>query len=219
MTTHTDPTPTYDVRRRLAVVAGSVIAAIVLWYFVFVFPYGIFWVKMAIATPILAAISLSQIRPRAEDFRAIRGRHILIGVGSAILLYGVFFLGNIVISWIIPGSHRMVASVYATGRALPHWAIALLLLFVTSPAEEIYWHRFVQRTLGDRFGRKAAFAATVGLYTLVHVVTLNPALMLAAFTAGLVWGYIYYREGTIIPTVISHALWATTIFVLLPVGS
>jgi uncharacterized protein len=217
--THTSSVSSNLLRRRLTVLALSVAAALILWYFVFVFPAGIFWVKMAIATPILAAISISQIIPRKEDFLSIRLRHIVIGVGSAVLLYAVFYAGNIVLTLILPGSHHMVASVYATGRSLPHWAIALLLLFVTSPAEEIYWHRFVQRTLGDRFGRLPAFFATVSLYTLVHVVTLNPALVLAAFAAGLVWGYIYYREGSIVPTVISHALWATTIFVLLPVGS
>lgn len=217
--TQTSAVSSKQLHRRLVVLAVSLIAAIILWYFVFVFPYGIFWVKMAIATPILAAISISQLIPRKEDFLSIRMRHIVIGVGSAALLYGVFYIGNIILALVLPGSHHMVATVYATGRALPHWAIALLLLFVTSPAEEIYWHRFVQRTLGDRFGRLPAFFATVSLYTLVHIVTLNPALVLAAFVAGLVWGYIYYREGSIVPTVISHALWATTIFVLLPVGS
>ncbi len=206
-------------RRRLAALAASLVVAIVLWYIVFDFPKGIFWVKMAVATPILAAISLTQIVPRRKDFRAFRPRHLLIGIGSAALLYGIFYAGNILLPLFVPKSHSMVASVYATGRALPHWAVALLLLFVTSPAEEIYWRRFVQRTLGEHYGRLPAFFATAGFYTLVHVVTLNPALIIAAFAAGSTWGLIYYREGNIAPTVISHALWATTIFVLLPVGT
>ncbi|HUX12996.1 MAG TPA: type II CAAX endopeptidase family protein [Spirochaetia bacterium] len=206
-----------DLRRRLFVAGLSVLAALLLWYFVFVFPYGKFWIKMAIATPILAAVSISQIVPRREDFRSIRLRHIIIGVGSAVFLYGVFFVGKQILAWIMPGSHGMIASVYATGQAIPLWIVALLLLFVTSPAEEIYWRRFIQRTLGDRFGRLPAFFVTVGLYTLVHVVTLNPALILAAFVAGSVWGLIFYYEQSIVPTLISHALWATTIFVILPV--
>jgi hypothetical protein len=204
-------------RRRLIVAGISFLAAVVLWYIVFVLPYGKFWIKMAIATPILAAISISQIVPRKEDFRNIRLRHVVIGVGSAIVLYGIFFVGKMLLAWILPGSHSMIASVYATGQGIPSWVIALLLLFITSPAEEIYWRRFMQRTLTDRFGRFPAFIMTVGLYTLVHVVTLNPALVLAAFVAGFVWGLIYYYEQSIVPTIISHALWATTIFVLLPV--
>ena len=206
-------------RRRLAVLAASIVVAIALWYIVFDFPKGIFWAKMAVATPILAAFSLVQIVPQRKDFRAFRPRQMLIGIGSAVLLYGIFYVGNILLRLLVPESRFMVASVYATGRALPQWAVALLLLFVTSPAEEIYWHRFVQRTLGDRWGRLPAFFATAGLYTLVHVVTLNPALIIAAFVAGSTWGFVYYREGSIVPTVISHALWATTIFVLLPVGT
>ncbi len=211
--------PQMESRRRLAVLAASLVVAAVLWYFVFDFPRGIFWVKMAVATPILAAISLTQIVPRRKDFRALRPRHLLIGTGSAALLYGIFYAGNVLLPLLLPESHRMVASVYATGRALPHWAVALLLIFVTSPAEEIYWRRFVQRTLGERWGRLPAFFATTGFYTLVHVVTLNPALIIAAFVAGSMWGLVYYREGSIAPTIISHALWATTIFVLLPVGT
>ncbi len=206
-----------DLRRRLIVAGVSLLATLLLWYFVFVLPYGKFWIKMAVATPILAAVSLSQIVPRKEDFRAIRLRHVVIGVGSAVFLYAVFFVGKQILAWIMPGSHSMIASVYATGQSIPLWIVALLLLFITSPAEEIYWRRFIQRTLGDRFGKLPAFFVTVGLYTLVHVVTLNPALVLAAFVAGFVWGLIYYYEQSIVPTVISHALWATTIFVILPV--
>jgi CAAX protease family protein len=206
-------------RWRLAALAASLVVAAVLWYFVFDFPRGIFWVKMAVATPILAAISLTQIVRRRKNFRAFRPRHLLVGAGSAAVLYGIFYAGNVLLPLLLPQSHRMVASVYATGRALPHWAVALLLLFVTSPAEEIYWRRFVQRTLGERWGRLPALFATAGLYTLVHVVTLNPALIIAAFVAGSMWGLLYYREGSIAPTIISHALWATTIFVLLPVGA
>ena len=93
--------------------------AIVLWYIVFDFPKGIFWAKMAVATPILAAISLTQIVPRRKDFRAFRPRHLLIGIGSAAFLYGIFYAGNILLPLLVPESHRMVASVYATGRALP----------------------------------------------------------------------------------------------------
>ena len=205
--------------RHLAALAASLAAAIVLWYFVFDFPRGIFWAKMAVATPLLAAVSLTQILPRRQGFRALRPRHLLIGIGSAAFLYGIFYAGNILLRILLPGSSHMVASVYATGGGLPQWVVALLLLFVTSPAEEIYWHRFVQRTLGERYGRLPAFFATAGLYTLVHVVTLNPALIIAAFVAGVTWGFLFYREGSIAPTVISHALWATTIFVLLPVGT
>jgi len=208
---------TGSARRRLYIAAGSFVLAVILWYIVFVLPYGKFWIKMAIATPILATISLWQIKPRWADIAAIRIRHVVIGVGSAIFLYGVFYVGKIILAWILPGSNHMIASVYSTGQGIPMWIISLLLLFLTSPAEELYWRRFIQQTIGERWGRFPAFLITVGLYTLVHVVTLNPALIMAAFVAGFVWGLIYYYEQSIIPTVISHALWATTIFVLLPV--
>jgi membrane protease YdiL (CAAX protease family) len=84
------------------------------------------------------------------------------------------------------------------------------------PAEEIYWHGFVQRRLTGRYGATVGVLATAVVYTLVHVVSLNFMLVAAAGVCGLYWGLLFQREKNLIPLIISHALWDFLIFVLFP---
>ncbi|MEK6655039.1 MAG: CPBP family glutamic-type intramembrane protease [Thermodesulfobacteriota bacterium] len=51
---------------------------------------------------------------------------------------------------------------------------------------------------------------------MVHAVSLNPMLILAAGVCGLYWGLLYQREQNLIPLIISHSLWDLLIFVLFP---
>lgn len=204
-------------RRELLVALISIPVVLALWYLVFDAPFSRFWIKMAIATPILAAISLSQWRWGGGARSRRRMRFVIIGLATAVGLYLLFLLGNVLLTSLFPGTATSISSVYATGEGIPSWVIALLLLFVTSPAEEIYWRGFIQRIATQRCGRLAGVILTTALYTGVHVVTLNLPLVLAAFTAGLVWALTYYFEANVVPSLISHALWATTSFVILPV--
>jgi len=54
------------------------------------------------------------------------------------------------------------------------------------------------------------------LYGFVHIWAFNLSLLLAALTAGLFWGILYMREKSLVPVIISHSLWSSTIFVFLP---
>ena len=47
--------------------------------------------------------------------------------------------------------------------------MALVLLFITSPAEEVFWRGFVQRWFMHRFGGKAGWLLAVCVYAGVHV--------------------------------------------------
>ncbi len=94
--------------------------------------------------------------------------------------------------------------------------IGLLLLLVMGPAEEIYWHGFVQRRLTGRYGATVGVLAAAVVYTLVHVVSLNFMLVAAAGVCGLYWGLLFQRKKNLIPLIISHALWDFLIFVLFP---
>ncbi len=53
-------------------------------------------------------------------------------------------------------------------------------------------------------------------HALAHIWTLNLSLMLAAFTGGLVWGWIFLVERSLVPVILSHSLWSALIFVALP---
>jgi len=211
------PRETEGERKAARVALFSLPVALAFWYIIFVLPFSNFWPKMAVATILLAATSVIASRHLLGELFAVRPRHIVIGVASAVFLYGVFWLGKVVLTAVLPTASGSIGAVYATGTGIPPGVIALLLLFVSSPSEEIYWRGFIQRILAGRLGRWGGYALAVLLYTGVHIVTLNLPLILAAFTASLVWGWIFAREGSIVPGIISHSLWATTIFVIAPV--
>ena len=96
--------------------------------------------------------------------------------------------------------------------------IGFLLFFVMGPAEEIYWHGFVQRVLGERFGSAAGLFLTAAVYSLVHAVALNLMLLAAAAVCGLFWGWLYQREQSLIPVILSHSIWDVLIFLIFPLS-
>jgi membrane protease YdiL (CAAX protease family) len=64
---------------------------------------------------------------------------------------------------------------------------------------------------------RTALVASIALYCLVHVWAQNPMLLVAALVLGAHWSYLYYRFRSLVPGLVSHALWDVAIFVLLPV--
>ena len=200
------------------IVIASVILGLVFWWIVFEAKFSNFWVKMAVATVIISGISLFFAAPDVRKLFTFRPRHVAIGVGSAIVLYFVFVLGKLILTAIFPSAGGSISSVYAPRTTVPLPIIAVLLLFVTSPAEEIFWRGMVQRFFMIKWGPWVGLIAGTACYMGVHIVTLNVPLILAALTAGFVWGLIYRYEKSLIPGIISHSLWATAIFVLFPVS-
>jgi hypothetical protein len=195
-----------------------VVFAFALWYVIFVVPAGNFWLKITLASSLLAAGSVAAMgEGRAALFR-LRLVDLAIGVGSALLLYGIFVLGKVLLTAILPRAGADIGSVYAPRGSLPLWLIGALLLLVTGPAEEIFWRGFLQHTLTARLGRAGGLVAATALYALVHLCTLNLPLILAAATAGLAWGVIFAWRGSAVAPIVSHALWGLLIFVLFPVA-
>jgi len=76
------------------------------------------------------------------------------------------------------------------------WVIALLLFFITGPAEEIYWRGYLQKNLMVRFGRWQGWLLATVIYAAVHIWSFNFMLIGAAFVAGAFWGamYLYLRD-------------------------
>jgi membrane protease YdiL (CAAX protease family) len=107
--------------------------------------------------------------------------------------------------------------VYGTRSQASPALIALLLALVIGPAEEIFWRGLMQRKLEGRYGAHAGWILSTMLYAAVHIWALNFMLFMAAVICGIFWGWIYMRYRTLLPGIISHALWDVAIFVLLPV--
>ncbi len=197
-------------------VTACLLAALVLWYIIFGLEAGNFWFKISFSSVLLASVSLWIVGRQASALFKYRKRHLLIGFGSALLLYGIFWAGKLVLTTLFPAARTAIGSVYTAGKETPAWLIALLLLAVTSPAEEIFWRGFIQRVFMQRMSPILGFSITLLCYTLVHIWSLNILLILAAFTAGFCWGLIYLLEKSLTPVIISHALWSVSAFVVFP---
>lgn len=204
-------------------VYAGIAFAFVLWYIVFVLQPFNFWLMMSISTLLLILLSVGFGRPlfRKDEWT---WKAAAIGILSAAVLYGLFWLGNlamILIAEQMPGllPHRSenLASIYANRGSLPPALIGMLLFFPIGFGEEIFWRGFVQRHFSARFGSRTGFILATLFYTLVHVATGNPVLILAALTCGLFWGALYWSSKSIVPVIISHILWDPFIFVLCPI--
>ncbi len=189
---------------------------IFLWYIIFGWAPLNFWLMMTGAQVILVALSLG-LRDgffRDEGFRL---SDLWLGVGSAAVLYGVFWLGDWLSGLIMPSSAQQIDAIYALKEQGGALTLGLLMLFIIGPAEEIYWRGFLQRSLGESWGRARAFWLVSLVYAGVHVVSGNLMLVVAAATAGFFWGWMYLRYGRLLPNIISHALWDVAVFVLFPI--
>lgn len=187
-----------------------------LWLLTFAVPAGNFWVKLCLSASILAAAGLMLSRGERRFLFGFKRRHLWLGPVSALVLYGIFWLGNGLSTMLFPFASKEISSIYLNKTQLPSFVIGLLLLFVMGPAEEIYWHGFVQRRFSHRFGAVVGVLLTAMIYAVVHVVALNFMLFVAAGVCGLFWGVLYQREQSLIPVIISHSLWDLIIFVLFP---
>ncbi len=212
-----------DVRIRLAIAIGT---AALLWFYMFspwTDGWPNFWVVMSCSAVILTTLGLSFTPDRKELLKIEKpALQVLAGIVIAFALWGIFWIGDKVSSWMFAFARPEVDSVYAMKNGLPTWLIAVLLLCLIGPAEELFWRGYVQRTMGRILGGKnpedKAFILTAVIYALVHIWSFNFMLIMAALVAGLVWGLIYRLRPQALPAlIISHALWDALVFVLLPI--
>ncbi|MCE5187014.1 MAG: CPBP family intramembrane metalloprotease [Planctomycetaceae bacterium] len=189
-----------------------------------------FWLLMPLLTASLALLSIYLDHARLAGVYAFKAWHIPVGVVSAAVLYGFFMFGHFLSTRILPFAQVQIESIYAIRQDHNRWLIALLLVGVIAPAEEIFWRGFLQRRLTGIAGILPAskssehrnaiigFVVAAAAYALVHVWSLNLMLVAAAAVCGFFWGLLFLLTRSLWPCIISHALWDILIFILLPVG-
>ena len=195
----------------------SLTLAATFWFINFSLKLYNFWLSMSVAVLVLTALAIyfGGAPCRRKDWNR---RAIFSGVAAAFALYGIFWLGNTLSQQLFHFAKPQIASIYEIRTQGEAIAITLILLFITSPGEEIFWRGFVQRKLMDRLGSVPGYLCSSTIYAAVHIASGNFMLTMAALTAGLFWGWLYQRERNLIHCILSHSLWTVMIFVLLPVS-
>jgi membrane protease YdiL (CAAX protease family) len=197
----------------------AVIVAAAFWFVMFspwTRDHVNFWVIMACAGVTLILMSAFWGRDFKNQF-SFSMKDILIGVGSAVVLYGVFYLGDFFSKLLFDFAQDQVANIYLLKEGENEWHLALLLILLIGPAEEIFWRGYVQRMLEPKYGVWAALVITVLVYTLVHIWSFNFMLIMSALVCGAFWGLLYTYKKNLTTLIISHALWDVSVFVLFPI--
>ncbi|MCQ2311014.1 MAG: CPBP family intramembrane metalloprotease [Paludibacteraceae bacterium] len=205
--------------------------AFVLWTLMFspwTAPYLPFWPCMVGSAVILIGLTLYNGRKEIKEHLSVPLRQWLIdialGIGIAVALWGIFWIGDKVSQWIFPSfARQQVDGIYGIKDGINPVLLSCLLLLIIGPAEELFWRGYIQQTLMTHFQQTAhpvwtAALVAVAAYTLVHIFSLNFMLIMAALVCGVVWGGLYLLCSKHFPAIlISHALWDAAVFVWFPI--
>ena len=174
---------------------------------------GIYTAMMSLMSAVAGAVSVP-----LGDALGWQGSLMVWGVLIAVGLWGVFWLGDKVSAWLFDFARPQVDTIYNMKEGESPWLLTLLMLFLIGPAEEIFWRRYVQQQLSERWGANAGFAVATAIYALVHAGSCNFMLVMAALTAGGVWGGLYRLFPRLFPAIlVSHALWDAAVFIWFPI--
>lgn len=200
-------------------VVVAVVVAAILWFIMFS-PWTSgkvnFWYTMTLSAVTLTALSTLFCREWTGDVR-LQPRNIALGVGLAFVLWWVFWIGDKVSQWMFDFARPEVNMIYAMKSGTSPTVIALLLLLIIGPAEEIFWRGFIQRRMMQRFGANMGFVVATACYTLVHLPSFNFMLIAAAAVVGGCWGLVYrFFPKSLTVLIISHAIWDACAFIVFP---
>lgn len=194
---------------------GTVLLASIFWFVTFYLSWSVFWIKISFSAATLAILSF-WLQPDLKEHLKINGSAIWIGLLSAAILYFIFWTGKALSSLILPFAGQQIGGIYAKGAGTSMWVIALLLFFITGPAEEIYWRGYLQKNLMGRFGPWQGWLLATIIYAAVHIWSFNFMLIGAAFVAGAFWGAMYGYFKNLTPVIISHSVWSMVVFAVFP---
>ncbi len=177
-----------------------------------------FWQRMTRTGLALGALALTaqpNLRPRRPSPRDL-ARDLIVGFGSASLLYAIFQLGDRLARRVLPQGAAEIDQIYGLEKLMPAPEIAARLLTIIGPAEELFWRGFVQERLARQYGRTWGWVMGTIAYGGAHVVTGNFTLIGAATVAGAFWGLLYALGVSVSALIVSHAVWDVVIFLLAP---
>ena len=206
--------------RPIARLLTPIVVAAGLWFYMFSpWTAGLtnFWYTMTASALILIFMACWM-----GERKGLHGgkplRFLLLGIALAAALWGVFWVGDKLSSLMFGFARGQVDSIYGMKTGIQPWIIALLLLFIIGPAEELFWRGFVQQQLSLHWGENWGFVVATAIYTLIHLWSFNFMLIMAAMVCGIVWGGLYRLQPKWLSAlVVSHAVWDACVFVVFPI--
>jgi membrane protease YdiL (CAAX protease family) len=184
-------------------------------------PFDFWWwmtTNLLVLLAVVSSVDVPWRRALAGDLRNSLAHKAVLGILSALVLYGVFWFGDKASRFLLAGAAHDISAVYAFKGQAPALRIALLMIFVIGPGEELFWRGFLQRRLEGALGGPFGWLAATAVYAAIHLATGNWILVLAAGVCGAFWGLLYLRYRSMVLNAVSHTIWDIVIFLLLPLG-
>lgn len=176
-----------------------------------------FWTMMTISGCILLIFPIFRDRGWLKDIK-LSWKGLSLGICIAILLWGIFWIGDKVAAWIFSFARPQVDLIYNLKNSQNEIIIALLLLFIIGPAEEIFWRGYIQRNISKHWNNNVGFIVTTIIYAVVHIWAMNFMLLMSALVCGIIWGLAYRLwPKQLFALVVSHAVWDAMVFVIFPI--
>lgn len=178
------------------------------WFFAAAAPFCAAWIALSAraAPPGLAA----RLRPRRGD--------LLIALSSALVLYAgarAFLRATCGgMTDALCGPLESMLARFSTRALLPAATLGLLV----APAEELFWRGAVQGPLVRRLGAARGVALATGLAVIVSLATGEPLLALATAPTFAAWGALAAWRGSLVPSILSHAIWTVLVASVAPPG-
>jgi membrane protease YdiL (CAAX protease family) len=143
-------------------------------------------------------------------------RLVAMGVLSGLALYALFLAGALVVQstslW-----PRIQGVVELTRTTAPGMVAVLVIVFGTSPSEEVLWRGAVFARLTRRYGAGwRPVVLTTVCYAFFVGLSGSLVLPLAALVCGTVWARQRQVTGSLVPSLVSHALWSLLLFLYIP---
>lgn len=197
-----------------------VLLAFLLWTLMFspwTAPFLPFWWMMTVSASLLTFLS-SLVAPGWWRRVHWSASNVAMGIGIAIVLWCVFWVGDKVSAWLFDFARPQVNLIYGMKTGESPWLISTLLLCLIGPAEEIFWRGYVQEKFSQHYSPNIGFLLTTACYTMVHVASFSFMLIMASMVCGLAWGGLYrFFPQRFSAILLSHALWDAAVFVWFPI--
>ena len=145
------------------------------------------------------------------------GRLILVGVAAGGCMVAVTY-GLSPVLRVAPSLEHELQRLYSAFSAAGR-RTALMTLGPVIVGEEVVWRGAVQGALEHRVSARAAAVLSAVVYALAHAPIGSPLLVLTALACGIVWAALRAVTGSLVPSLVSHALWDVVVLVAFPLVS
>ena len=203
-------------QRYSAQLAGFVVVAFTMIE-MFVIPKSFFVLGSIVSTSSMACVAFLLLAGKPEAKLRFVPRNLAFGIVTALVLYGIFLVGNLAIRNYAPAgiSTSSEQGIYSLFENTPS-ALLVVVLALDAIGFESYFRANLQSLFAGRLGLGSVFLVAI-IDATIHLSTFNPLFPVTVIISDSVWGLNYYFTRDLSSNILSHFLWDLMIFVLFPI--